>query len=164
MTVYHYCTPEWLEESYRIYQINTDLQEKLKKVSYNMCYRVLADPDWGLDQDIIFGAFFNQGQLTRMAFFTEEDAKKDADFILAATPQEWIKLLRKQYKFIARFMMNEIKLDQGDKVDVLKLAPYSRELVEALTQVDMKYADEMSPEELEKYRAHIISFRSELGV
>jgi len=164
MGVIQYCTPEWLEECAKRYAENPGLQSKLKKISQKMCYLVKADPEWGIDNDIIFGAFFDEGKLLKLAFFTEEKAGNEADYILEATPKEWVSLLRKQNKFIARFMMQEVKLKQGERVDVLRLAPYANDLIDALTLAEMLYPDEMSPEELETYRAYINEFRAELGL
>jgi putative sterol carrier protein len=155
MSVYHYCTKEWLEESFRLYQTNDKLKGMLTKVTNKMTFRVMADPAWGLDQDVLFAGFFESGEMERLSFITLKEAQKESDFILAATPEEWINVLKKKTKFIARFMMSQIKLDQGDKVDVLKLAPYARELIGSLTQVEIQYANEMNAEELESYRKEV---------
>jgi hypothetical protein len=164
MTTCRYCTPEWLEESSRIYRSAPGLEEKLKKLSAKICFRIKAEPAWGIDKDIIFGTFIEEGRMTKMAFFGEEDAKKEADYIMAATPQEWKKILRKESKFLTDFMLGKIKLEKGNKVTVLGLAPYAPTVIDALTRVQIQFPDEMSPEELTGYRLHIEDFRKNLGV
>jgi len=159
-----YCTPDWLEESARIYRANPGFQEKLKKLSEKVCYRVKAEPAWGIDQDIIFGTFIEAGKLTKLAFLSEEEAKREANYIMAATPQEWKKILRKENKFLTEFMLGRIKLEKGSKVTVLGLAPHAPTLVEALTQVEIQFPDEMSPDELAKYKSRLEEFRKKLGV
>jgi hypothetical protein len=159
-----YCTPEWLEESGRIYGSNLSLAEKLRKISAKVCFRVKAEPVWGIDKDIIFGTFVEAGKLTKIAFFSEADAKQEADYIMAATPQEWKKILRKEHKFLTDFMLGKIKLEKGNKVTVLGLAPYAPTLVDALTQVQIQFPDEMSAEELTKYRGYMEEFRKNIGV
>lgn len=159
-----YCTPEWLEESGRIYRSNPDQEEKLKKISAKVCFRVKAEPAWGIEKDIIFGTFIEAGKLTRIAFFSEEEAKREAVYLMAATPQEWKKVLRKESKFLTDFMLGRIKLEKGSKVNILGLAPYAPLLVDALTQVELQFPDEMSGEELTKYRAYMEEFRKNLGV
>jgi hypothetical protein len=116
-----------------------------------MCYRVKAEPAWGIDKDIIFGMFVEKGELTKIDFFSEADALKEAEYVIAATPQEWKKILRKQSKFLTDFMLGKIKLEHGSKVGLL-------------TQVDLQFPDEMSAEELAAYRANFEEFRAELGV
>ncbi|MBW2539277.1 MAG: hypothetical protein JRE27_06715 [Deltaproteobacteria bacterium] len=164
MATYQYCTPQWLEESGKIYRSNPDLQEKLRKVSAKMCYRVKAEPNWGINMDIIFSTFFDKGDLTKIAFCTEEEAKKESDYVLAATPQEWKKILRKERKFITDFTLGKIKLEYGSKVGVLGVAPYANHLINILTQVELQFPDEMSAEELTKYRSYMEQFRENLGV
>ena len=164
MTVIRYCTPEWLEGSASAYRTNPKFQKELEKLSTKVCFKIKADPDWGIDNAIIFCAFINQGDLERLAFLSEEDAKKEADYILAATPQEWKKIIRKDSKFLTDFMLGKIKLEHGSAVGVVGIAPYSNTMVEILTQLDLQFPDEMSPEELEEYRDYLVEFRADLGV
>ena len=159
-----YCTPGWLEESGRIYGSNLSLAEKLRKISAKVCFRVKAEPAWGIDKDILFGTFIEAGKLTKIAFFSEVDAKQEAEYIMAATPQEWKKVLRKEHKFLTDFMLGKIKLEKGNKVTVLGLAPYAPTLIDALTQVQIQFPDEMSAEELTKYRVYLEEFRKNTGV
>jgi len=159
-----YCTPEWLEETGRIYRSDPGMEEKLKKISAKVCFRVKAEPAWGIEKDIIFGTFIEAGKLTKIAFFSEEDAKRESDYLLAATPQEWKKILRKENKFLADFMLGRIKLEKGNMVTVLGLAPYAPLLVDALTQVQIQFPDEMSGEELTQYRVYMEGFRKNMGV
>ncbi len=61
-------------------------------------------------------------------------------------------------------MLGKIKLEKGSKVTVLGLAPHAPTLVEALTQVELQFPDEMSPDELIKYKSYLEEFRKNLGV
>ncbi len=164
MATCRYCTPEWLEESSRIYRSDPALGEKLKKLSARICFRIKAEPAWGIDKDILFGTFIEEGRMTKMAFFGEGDAKREADYIMAATPQEWKKILRKESKFLTDFMLGKIKLEKGNKVTVLGLAPYAPVVIDALTRVQIQFPDEMSAEELTNYRVYIGDFRKNLRV
>ena len=164
MTVCRYCTPEWLEESAKIYRSTSKFKQALEKLSTRICFRVQAEPVWGIDEDIIFGGTVDKGELVELVFFNEENARNKADFILAATPQEWKRLLRKESKFVTEFMLGKIALEQGSKVGVLGLAPYAGTFIDALTQAELRFPDEMSAEELSTYRAHMKEFRAELGV
>ncbi len=159
-----YCTPEWLEEGRRLFQSNPGLKKALEKLSAKTCFRVKAEPKWGIEKDIIFGAFVEKGELTQLSFFSEAEAKKQSDYILAATPQEWKKILRKESKFVTDFMLGKITLEQGSKVAVLGLAPYSGTLVDALTQMPLQFPDEMSADELANYRSCLNKVRTELAV
>ncbi len=113
MTTYRYCTPEWLEASANSYRSDPRFAKAFEKLTLKIFFNVKAEKAWGIEKDIIFGAFVDKGQLMRLSFFSEEDAKKQADFILAAPPQEWKKILRKESKFVGDFMLGKIVLEQG---------------------------------------------------
>lgn len=159
-----YCTPEWLEESARIYRATPRFQEALKRMTTHICYRVTAEPNWGIDPDFIFGAIVTAGVMKDLRFFSEAEAKEKAEFVMAATPQEWKLILCKEHKFLTDFTLGKIKLEQGSKVGVFKLAPYADTLIDALTQVNLQFQDELSPQQLDEYRQYAAQFRSRLGV
>jgi len=159
-----YCTPEWLEESAKIYRATPHFQEAMKKLTTHVCYRVTAEPNWGIDSDIIFGAIVTEGVLNDLRFFSEDEAKEKAEFVMAATPHEWKVILRKEHKFLTDFTLGKVKLEQGSKVGVFKVAPYADTFIDALTQVNLRFQDELSPLQINEYREYAAQFRSRLGV
>jgi hypothetical protein len=159
-----YCTPEWLEESARIYRATPHFQEALSKVTSHVCYRVTAELAWGIDPDIIFGISVTEGALNDLRFFSEAEAREKAEFIMAATPQEWKLILCKEHKFLTDFTLGKIRLEQGNKVIVFKLAPYANTIIDTLTQVNLHFQDELSPQQVEEYRQYAAQFRASLGV
>ena len=99
-----------------------------------------------------------------MAYYSEADSQKEANFILATTPQIWKGLLRRDNKFINEFIKGRITLEQGSKVELLKITPYANYMVDVMTQVELQFQDEMSPEDVEAFRADLANFREEAGV
>lgn len=164
MASYQYCTPEWLEQIANTHQSNPEFKEKLKKLTAKLCYRVNAEASWGIDRDIIFGTFYDQGELTKIAFFNENDAIREAEYLMAASPQVWKEILHKESKLVTAFVLNKIKLESGNLEGLLKISPFSVHIVDALTQKELQFPDQMSEEELAKYRSHMEEFRGELGV
>ena len=164
MSVVRYCTPEWLQTSTESYRANPALKQAMAKLTVKMCFNIKAEPAWGIDQDIIFGASLKRGDLEKLAFFSEEDAREEAEFILAATPQEWKKLLRKESKFVTDFLLGRVTQELGSKVAVLGIAHHADTLIDTLTPVDLQFPDEMSAEELAEFRSYVDEFRRELGV
>ena len=77
---------------------------------------------------------------------------------------EWKSILTKKRKFVTDFMLGKIKLEHGSKIGILSIAPHANTLVDAMTQVPLRFPDEMSPDEVKKYRAHMKNFRTKLGV
>jgi putative sterol carrier protein len=164
MTTYQYCTPEWLAESAKRYQEDPNFNKTFQKLTMKVAFRITAEPALGIDQDIIFAAYINRGDLEKLAFISKTEAESEADYILATSPRQWAKILRKESMFAGDVMMGRIAIDKGSKPGVIKIAPYSTAFVDSLTQVDVQYPDEMSPAELEEYRKTITHFRAELGV
>jgi hypothetical protein len=164
MTVVRYCTPEWLQTCAEGYQATPRFQQEMAKLTTTVCFLVRAEPDWGIDQDILFGASVRQGHLEKLDFYTPAEAREQAEYILGATPQEWKKILRKESKFVTDFMLGRISLEQGSKVGVLAIAPHSGTFVAALTQAELQFPDEMTPEELATYRSDLAAFRQASGV
>jgi len=159
-----YCSPEWLEESARLYRDDDRFEDALKKVTAKIFYRITAEPAWGIDDDIIFGAEVEAGKLLELNYFSEAEAQKRADFILAASPQVWKGILRKDKKFISEFMLGKVRMESGSKPALLKITPYANHFVDALTQFELQFQDEMSAEELDAYRADLSEFREKAVV
>ena len=159
-----YCTPEWFEECSKQYHSTPRFKEQLAKITAKVFYRIKAEPAWGIGEDIIFGVIMDQGELLNLKFYSEQEAKREADYIMSATPQEWKKLLRKESKFLGDFMVGKVTLEQGSRVGVLGLAPHAGTLIDALTPCELQFPDEMSADELEGYRAYITEFREQLGI
>lgn len=155
MPTYQYCTPEWLDANATVYNSTPKFQQAFQKLTTVTCFRVKADPAWGIDHDFIFGAGVDKGKLTWMGFLNETQAKQKADYILAATPQEWKRVLRKETKFLTEFMLGKITLDHGSKVGVVSIAPYSGTLIDVLTALPLQFPDEMNPQELADYRTRL---------
>lgn len=158
MTTHQFCTPGWLKESARIYKAKPDAKNKLKKLTAKICYRVKSDPDWGISEDIIFCAFLEKGELRTLNFFTEDEAFHETEYLMAATPRAWKRILRKEREFVTDLMLGKIKLELGTKVGMLGLALYVSDILDCLTQFDLQFPDEMSADELTTYRSKMETF------
>ncbi len=159
-----YCTPEWLDESARIYRSKPDLQESLKRLTSTIFFRITAEPEWGIETDFVFGGVVTKGQLDELRFYTKDEVRERGTLILSATPQEWKLILRKEHKFITDFMLGKVKLEKGAITAVLAVAPYADGFVDALTQVKLIFQDELTPQQLDEYRGYAAQFRPKLGI
>lgn len=159
-----YCTPEWLEESARIYRATPHFHETMKRLTAKVFFRITAEPAWGIDSDFVFGGIITKGMLDELRFYGEDEVKEKGDLIMVATPQEWKLLLRKEHKFLTDFMLGKIKLEKGTITGALGVAPYADTFIEALTQVNLQFQDELNPQQLDEYRQYASQFRSELKI
>jgi len=154
--------PEWLEESKKLY--DSSFEKKLQKISGHYAYRIKAEPSWGIDKDLFQCSIMDAGKLIEMRFYTEEEAVKEADFIMAASAPVWKNILTKTDKFVAAFMARRIKLDKGNPVKALALGPYAGTMVDSLTQVELVFPDDLSPEEFGQFKAAFAEYRERAGV
>jgi len=159
-----YCTPEWLEESARIYRSKPDFQEAMKRLSTTVFFRITSKPEWGIDSDFVFGGIITKGALDDLRFFSEDEVKEKGQLVMVASPQEWKLLLRKEHKFLTDFMLGKIKLEKGSITAALAVAPYADGFINALTQVNLIFQDELSPQKLSEYREYASQFRPKLGI
>ena len=164
MTTYLYCSPEWLAESANRYPDTPRFQKELENMSIKMGFRIKAEPAWGIDKDILFVVYLSRGNLEKLAFLPADIVMQETDYVLAATPQEWKRLLRKDGKFVGDFMTGKIILEKGSKVGVLSVAPHSGTLVDTLVQVDLQFQDEMTPEQIGEFRNQLKEYRERTGV
>jgi hypothetical protein len=159
-----YCTPEWLEESARIYRANPGVQESMKRLTAKVFFRVTAETEWGIDKDFVFGGYITKGALDELRFFSDDEVNQKAELVMVASPQEWKVLLRKQHKFLTDFMLGKVKLEKGSITAALAVAPYADGFVDALTQVKLTFQDELTPQQLDAYRDYATQFREKLGI
>ena len=150
-----YCTTEWLEGCFRLFPCQPRFEQELKKLSVSLAFRVLAEPEWAIEKDVIFGGKVENGRLLTLDFLSEGTAKRESEFIMAAPPKIWKKVLRKEDKFLTDFMLGKITLEQGSKVGVLAIAPHANTFVDVLTQIPLLFPDEMTSEEVETYRSDL---------
>lgn len=164
MTVVNYPSPEWLAASLKVYQATPAAQEELKKVSTTMFFRIGPDADWGIDRDLYFGVVMEKGQLLELAFASEEDAKRRAEYIMGATPQVWKKVMTKESKALTELMLRRIVLEKGNMAAALGLMPYAPALIDALTKTELRFPDDMLSEERAAHCRAVQAFRARLGV
>ncbi len=161
-----YATPEWVEAMGKNYNADPVNQNKIfKGMSIFLTFRVVADSKFGLDKDIYFATHLENGVYQPdSTLLSREDAEKSSDFILAASPSVWKKVIKKEVGFVSAFMTGKIKLDKGSAPKVIALAPKSDAVVGAFHKIDTEWPDEMSPQRLQEYRAKVAEFRQRLGV
>lgn len=162
MTIYQFCTTEWLEEIAQRYNETSHIKKNLKRFTAKICFRVKSNVDWGIIEDITFGAFMEKGELKELNFFTEDNAFKNAKYILAASLGAWKKVFTKERELLTYLMLDRIKIELGTKSSMIDLA--SRfDVVNIFTLVDLQFPDEMSESEIISYRSKIKNIRFERG-
>jgi hypothetical protein len=161
MAEIRYCTPEWLEAIHDAFRSNPDYEERLKKLTTKVGFLIWAEPSWGIEEDIIFCSEVVQGKMLTIGFSSDSDARQNMDFIMAASAQEWKKLLRRENKLLTDFMLGKVTLEHGSRVGVLSLIPHIDAVMELLTEVELQFQDEMAEREVQAYREEMLAYRQE---
>jgi hypothetical protein len=61
-------------------------------------------------------------------------------------------------------MLGKVRLESGSKPGLLKITPYANHFIDSLTQFELQFQDEMSPEEVETFRAELSEYREKAGI
>jgi len=162
MTTYIYPQPEWVDDSVAKY--DEGFEKKLASLSGSFAFQINALPDWGINDDLFISMKLEAGKLIEFKHCSKDYAFENSDFVLAAAPPAWKRILTKKDKFVGAFMGGRVKLEKGDTVGALALGPHANTLVDVLTQVELKFPDDLSGEELESFKAELAQKRSDLGI
>ncbi|MGZ3613160.1 MAG: hypothetical protein ACXU9X_04640 [Thermodesulfobacteriota bacterium] len=76
MTTCYYPMPNWLEESFKLY--NQDFEKKLEKLSGSFGYRIIADPAWGINKDVFMIMVLDAGKMKNLAVCSEQYCNEKA--------------------------------------------------------------------------------------
>ncbi len=161
-----FMTPEWLEAVGRNYTADPNNQTSIfKGFNLFLTFRVQADPSFGLDKDIYHSIHWIDGvRQPDSGLLSKEDAEKKSDFILAAPPAIWKKVIRREAGFVSVVMKGKIKIEKGSGPEMMALASKSPALAETFNKVDTEWPDEMSPQRMREYKAKVAEFRQRLRV
>jgi len=155
-----------MEAIWNEYTSDPKNRDIFKTVEGRLIYRIKAKPEWGIEKDILFGHETGDGgELKWVGLISEEEAEKTATWICGTSPETWKKILRKEEKFIADVATGKVKQEFGDKVSFVGLTKVADPFVNLLARAaELKFPDEMSADELAKYKAYVKAFRQKLGV
>ena len=159
MATYIYPDPAWVDDSVAFY--DETFEKKLVKLSGVFGYEILSEPEWGIETDLYILMEIDAGKLIQFRHCPKEEAYDKAKFVLGATPQAWKRILTKKDKFVGAFMGGRVKLKKGNTVGALALGPHAGNLVDVLTQVELRFPDDLSPEELEQFKKDLAAKRAE---
>ena len=159
-------TPEWLEAVAENSTADADNPNNIfKGLTLFLTFRTEADPKLGIEKDIYHTIHVIDGiRQPDSGFLSKEDAEKKSDFILAASPAIWKKVIKKEAGFVSVVMKGEIEIEKGSGPEIMALASKGPAVVDIFNKVDTEWPDEMSPQRLREYQAKVAEFRRRLRV
>lgn len=161
-----FLSPEWLAAVGQNYSADPDNREKsFKGFNLFLTFRVLADPKFGLDKDLYHSIHWVNGiRQPDSGLLSKEDAEKKSDFILAAAPGTWKKVIKKEAGFVSAVMTGKVKVEKGSGPDIMALASKAPVVTDNFNKVDTEWPDEMTPQRLREYQAKVAEFRQRFRV
>ncbi len=163
MTVYRYLTQEWMDEVANVYNSDPENAETFAALETTLSFKIKAKSSWGIEKDILFATRIERGNLEWVKLISESDAQT-GDFVVSATPDIWKKIIRGETGFITAIMTLKLKVEHGTKQGIFKLGPYAKPLLNLMGKVELQFPDEMSNDELEKFRTDITTYRESFGL
>ena len=162
MDYFVYPQPEWVDASVEKY--DAGFEQKLAPLSGKFAFKINAEPEWGIDKDVFVSFMVEAGKLKEFKHVTEAYAMENCVYIMGATPPAWKRIMTKKDKFVGAFMGGRVKLVKGDTVGALAVGPHANTIVEVLTQVELKFPDDLDADEREAFRSKLAQTASERGL
>ena len=162
MDYFVYPEPGWVEASVEKY--DATFEQKLAPLSGKFCFKINEEQAWGIEKDVFVSFMVEAGKLVEFKHCTEEYAMENCDYIMGATPPAWKRIIIGKDKFVGAFMGGRVKLVKGDTVGALAVGPHDNTIVEVLSQVTLRFPDDLDADELAKFKVDFKAAREERGV
>jgi len=161
MTLYA-LTPDWQKAAAKVYRTDPVFERTFTKVNGTTVMVILANKSVGIESDLYLLNTIENGVLVHDGFVSKEEAEKRATWLLVGTYEIWKQIFTRKKIFIEAFLGGELKLTKGDFAGLMKMAAQGSRLPEIFTRNEAVWPDELSKDELEKYRNDNVRWTKEL--
>jgi putative sterol carrier protein len=146
--------PEWIKE-WEIYLQNDAKYKTLALPNWEnpIVIHIMKAPQFGIDNDIYVKMdLWHNGEVRSIQYIPPSEVGKPGNFVITGTIERWLMVGRKQLDVVKGMMQGKLKL-KGDLPTIVKAVKASVRIVETVGEVGGKYEDELTPEEIEQFRA-----------
>jgi putative sterol carrier protein len=145
-------TKEWIENAKKAYEANPDMKEVAKAMTLNMCMKMMAKPEAGLDEDLNIVMDIKGGAIS-IKFASDEEAKK-ASYVISMDYEIGKGMMVGKVDMMQAFMGGKVKMLQGNMMDMAKYAGTMPKMMGGMgaMMADTQWPDELSPDEREKFK------------
>jgi len=159
MTLYA-LTPEWQKIAAGVFREDPQFERAFKIVNGAYLFEIQADKALGIESDICILNEVQNGELVKDGFgLASEESRKLATWVVNGNYAIWKRVLTGKEVFIQAFMAGNIKLVQGDFAGLMRIAAQGTKLPQIFTRNESKWPDELTPEELEDYKAQFKAWK-----
>lgn len=153
-------TPEWVTQYEKAVQGSAEYKELAKDWEGSIGMRVLPNPDIGIDEALYIFMDLWHGDARSIKLVPKEEGEK-ADYLITGEYARWKSVVKGDLDIVKGMMAGQLKL-RGDLPTIVKYATAATKLVELTSTVESIFPDELSSEELDRYKARFKETRDQL--
>ncbi len=155
-------TPEWGQAYGETLNGDARYREAAKTWEGAVTLVVKAKPEVGLDEDICIVIDLWHGDCKSVKILPKEEAAK-APYVMTGGFDTWKAVATGKTDAIQATMMGKIKL-QGNLANIVRHVQAAKRLAECSGMFEAVWPDELSKDEVEKFRADVKQLRGQFGV
>jgi len=155
-------TPEWTQILGEIIDGDAEYKAAAKTWEGAITLVVQAKPEVGLDEDISVVLDLWHGDCRSGKVLPKEEAAK-APYVMTGSLDTWKAVGTGKTDAIKATMLGKIKL-KGNMANVVRHVKAAKRLANCTGLFESVWPDELSKDEVEKFRADIKQFREQFGV
>jgi putative sterol carrier protein len=155
-------TPEWGQIYGEIVDGDAEYKAAAKTWEGALTLVIQAKPEVGLDEDISVVLDLWHGDCRSVKILPKEEAAK-APYVMTGSLDTWEAVAKGKTDAIKATMLGKIKL-KGNMANVVKHVKAAKRLADCTGLFESVWPDELSKDEIKKFRADLKQFREQFGV
>jgi len=155
-------TPEWTQILAEIIDGDAEYRTAAKTWEGAIALVVQAKPELGVDEDISVVLDLWHGDCRSGKILPKEEAAK-APYVMTGSLDTWKAVATGKTDAIKATMLGKIKL-KGNMANVVRHVKAAKRLADCTGLFESVWPDELSKDEVEKFRADLKQFREQFGV
>lgn len=155
-------TPEWGQVFGETIDGDAQYRQAAKTWEGAVTLVVKAKPEVGIDEDVSVVIDLWHGDCRSVKILPKEEAAK-APYVMTGGIDTWKAVATGKTDAIKATMLGKIKL-KGNMANVVRHVKASKRLAECSGLFEAVWPDELSRDEIEKFRADLKQFREQFGV
>lgn len=140
-------TPEWVDKYEKLIQGDETYREAAQGWEGTVVLHTLADPAAGIEEDSYMLMDLWHGECRKIRIVPPEVGEA-GDYIISGSFEAWKRLSKGELDTNKAVMQGKLKL-KGDLAAIVRYNQASSRLTELSSSIDDRFADEVSPEEME---------------
>jgi len=155
-------TPEWGQVFGEIVDGDAEYRAAAKGWEGAVTLVLQAKPEVGLDEDVSVVLDLWHGDCRSVKILPKEEAAK-APYVMTGSIDTWKAVAKGKTDAIKATMLGKIKL-KGNMANVVRHVKASKRLADCTGLFESVWPDELSKDEIKKFRADLKQFREQFGV